>query len=81
MGREKSQGELLAEISLKLDSILAFMAAKTPQSEQGALVEKLSGYGLSADAIGTYLARYSALLRLREALYQFSWSLVGRPPE
>ena len=51
MSHEKSQTELLTDISLKLDSILAFLALKIPQNEQNALVDKLSKSGLSTDAI------------------------------
>jgi DNA-directed RNA polymerase specialized sigma24 family protein len=51
MAREKSQTEILAEISLKLDTLLSLLAAKVPQSEQGELVEKLYAQGHSTSAI------------------------------
>ena len=51
MPRDKSEKEILAEISLKLDTLLALLIAKVPPSEQGALVEKLNSQGHTASAI------------------------------
>ena len=51
-GLEKSQAELLTEISLKLDSILAFLVARANQEDQGAVVKRLYENGLSAEVIG-----------------------------
>jgi transposase len=51
MAREKSQTEILADISLKLDTLLSLLAAKIPEGEQGALVEKLYSQGHSTPAI------------------------------
>lgn len=49
--REKSQTELLAEISLKLDSVLGFLAASALKEDQGAVVKRLSENGLTVDSI------------------------------
>jgi len=51
MSREKSQTEILTDISLKLDTLLSLLAARIPQNEQGALVEKLYVQGHSTSAI------------------------------
>jgi DNA-directed RNA polymerase specialized sigma24 family protein len=51
MSKPKSEGELLAEISRKLDSVLAFLAAGAAQKDQATLVKRLYDNGHSADVI------------------------------
>jgi len=66
MNRDKSQTELLADISLKLDTIMAFLASKVPQSEENALVDKLAKSGLSYDVIARVvgISENAAAIRL-----------------
>ena len=51
MGREKSQSEILEDISLKLDAVLSFLATRELENNQGDVVRKLYEIGLSAQVI------------------------------
>lgn len=47
----KPQGDVLQDISSKLDVIIAFLAARGLENDTGALVEKLAGMGFGAKVI------------------------------
>lgn len=51
MTKEKSQAERLADISLKLDSILSFLAEKAVEQDQAGVVKRLHEIGLPAQNI------------------------------
>lgn len=52
MAKAKTDTELLAEISLKLDSILSLLAARAVQEDDGEVVVRLNDHGHAADVIG-----------------------------
>jgi len=47
----KAQGDVLQDISGKLDVIIAFLAARGLENDTSALVEKLAGMGFGAKVI------------------------------
>lgn len=52
MSEAKSDTDLLADISRKLDSVLAFLAANAVQSDDSAVLKRLYENGHSAQEIG-----------------------------
>ena len=73
MSKPKSDTELLADISTKLDSVLAFLAAGAAQKDEAAVVKRLYDNGLSAEVIGRVLgisenAANIRLTRIRQKL-------------
>lgn len=65
MGKPKSDTELLGEISRKLDSVLAFLAAGAAQKDQAALVKRLYDNGLSADVIARVVGTSENAVNIR----------------
>ena len=51
MSNEKSQTELLSEISEKLDIVLGYLAVRGIEGDAAAIVDKLHKLGLSAKTI------------------------------
>jgi len=68
MAREKAQSELLSEISLKLDFVMGFLAAKIAEDQQDELIIRMSErlpsdgigrvFGLTENAVNVRLSRY-----------------------
>lgn len=65
MTNGKSQGQLLEDISTKLDSILGLLAVRGLENDIGAMVDKLHGMGLSDSAIGAIVGLKEGAVRKR----------------
>ena len=65
MSSATSQNDLLDNIARKLDLILAFLAVRGLEDDQGAMVKKLDGLGMNAKTIAAVVGLSENAVKIR----------------